>query len=54
MNSRDIPGEIIIRNFILQDLQLKVILDQATELLRLAFVRRDHSACVTFECMSIA
>ncbi|KAG6355043.1 hypothetical protein INS49_004124 [Diaporthe citri] len=45
----DLPGELIIRNLVLQSVQLKVILDQVTGVFRMALVRRDHSACVTFE-----
>ncbi|KAL2291479.1 hypothetical protein FJTKL_12871 [Diaporthe vaccinii] len=45
----DLPGELIIRNLVLQDVQLKIILDRVTGVFRMALVRRDHSAGVTFE-----
>lgn len=47
---RDLPGEVIVRNLVLQEVRLKVILDRATGMFRMALVRRDHSACVTLEC----
>lgn len=54
ISCRDIPGELVIRNLILQDAHLQLILDHATNMFRMALVRRDHSACVTFECRSNA
>lgn len=51
---REIPGELVIRNLILQDAHLQLILDHDTNMCRMALLRRDHSACVTFECRSIA
>lgn len=50
---RDIPGVLMIRNLILQDVQLKVILEEVSGIFRMLLVRHDHSATVTFECRSI-
>lgn len=50
---RDIPGVLMIRNLILQDVQLKIILEEASGMFRMVLVRRDHSAAVTFERRSI-